>query len=69
MLAVVLIFGLIALIDMVPLIRRKDWKDVAALGIVFALALTVSVLNQLKVPIPSTVLSADTFMRQIGVHY
>ncbi len=69
MLAVVLIFGLIALIDMVPLIRRKDWKDVAALGIVFALALTVSILNQLKVPIPSTVLSADTFMRQIGVNY
>lgn len=69
MLAIVLIFGLIALIDMVPLIRRKDWKDVAALGIVFALALTVSILNQLKVPIPSTVLSADTFMRQIGVNY
>ncbi len=69
MLAVILCFGLIALIDLTPLIRRKEWKDAAAFGFVFALALTISVLNQLKVPIPSTVLSADQWMRQIGIHY
>lgn len=69
MVAVVLIFGLIALIDLPPLIRKKDWKDVAAFGFVFVLALTVSVLNELKVPVPSTILTADKWMHQIGINY
>jgi len=69
MIAITICFGLIALIDLPPLIRRKEWKDVAAFSIVFALALTVSVLNELKVPIPSTILSADKLMHQIGINY
>lgn len=69
MLAIILCFGLIALLDLLPLIRRKDWKDVAAFGFFFALALTVSVLNELKVPIPSPILTADEWLHQIGLHY
>ena len=69
MVAIFFIFSLIALIDLLPLIRKKNWKDVAAFGIVFGLALVVSVLNELKVPIPSTILTADKWMKQIGIHY
>lgn len=69
MVAIFICFGLIALIDLPMLIRQKNWKDVAAFGIVFGLALVVSVLNELKVPIPSTILTADKWMKQIGIHY
>jgi hypothetical protein len=69
MAAIIFFFGLIALIDLLPLIRKKNWKDVAAFSIVFGLALVVSVLNELKVPIPSTILTADKWMKQIGIHY
>ena len=69
MFAIFFFFGLIVLIDLPPLIRRKEWKEVAAFGVVFAVTLTVSILNQLKVPIPSTILSADEWMRMIGIHY
>ncbi len=69
MVAIFFIFSFIALIDLPPLIRKKNWKDVAAFGIVFGLALVVSVLNELKVPIPSTILTADKWMKQIGIHY
>jgi hypothetical protein len=69
MVAIIIIFGLIAWIDLPPLIREKNWRDVAAFGIVFGLALVVSVLNELKVPIPSTILTADKWMKQIGIHY
>lgn len=69
MVAIFICFSLIALIDLPPLIRKKEWKDVAAFGIVFGLALVVSVLNELKVPIPSTILTADKWMKQIGIHY
>jgi hypothetical protein len=69
MVAIFIVFGLIALIDLRPLIRKRSWKDVAAFGIVFGLALVVSVLNELKVPIPSTILTADKWMKQIGIHY
>ncbi len=69
MVAIFFIFSLIALIDLPQLIRKKNWKDIAAFGIVFGLALVVSVLNELKVPIPSTILTADKWMKQIGIHY
>jgi hypothetical protein len=69
MVAIIIVFGLIALIDLRPLIRKKNWKDIAAFGIVFGLALVVSVLNELKVPVPSTILTADKWMKQIGIHY
>ncbi len=69
MVAILIIFSLIALIDLRPLIRQKSWRDVAAFGIVFGLALVVTVLNELKVPIPSTILTADKWMKQIGIHY
>ncbi len=69
MVEIFFIFSLIALIDLPQLIRRKNWKDIAVFGIVFGLALVVSVLNELKVPIPSTILTADKWMKQIGIHY
>ncbi len=69
MAAIFICFSLIALIDLPPLIRNKNWKDVAAFGIIFGLALAVSVLNELKVPIPSTILTADKWMHQIGINY
>jgi len=69
MLWMILCFGLIALIDLTPLIRKKEWRDVAAFGFVFALALTISLLNELKIPVPSTILLADKWMHQIGINY
>jgi hypothetical protein len=69
MVAIIFCFGLIALIDLTPLIRKKEWKDLVAFGFIFVLTLTITVLNELKVPIPSTILSADMWMHKIGIHY
>ena len=69
MVVIFLCFCLIALLDLPSLIRRKDWKDMAVFCFVFLLALAVSILNELKVEIPSTILTADKLMRQIGIHY
>ena len=64
-----IIFGLIAWIDMPSMIKKKQWRDVAAFGVIFALTLTISVLNQLGTPIPSTVLTMDDLMHSIGINY
>ncbi len=69
MFLILLCFGLVAWIDCVPLVRRKEWKDTAAFGLLFALALTVSILNQLGTPIPSTILFMDDLMHKMGITY
>ena len=69
MLFIIIGFGLIALIDMLPLIRKKEWKDAAAFGLIFALALAISVLNQLGVPVQSTILGIGDLMHRIGLAY
>jgi hypothetical protein len=69
MLAILLCFGLIALIDLTPLIRKKDRKDIAAFCLIFALALVISILNQLGMPPPSTIISQDTLLRGLHLYY
>lgn len=67
--AVVLGFGLIALIDAVPLIRRKKWRAVAAFSCVFAIALTLAVLTVLKVETPSIMYAWRDLIQWLGLAY
>ncbi len=66
---VIVIFGLLGFVYARPLVKEKNWRDLAAFGLIFALALVISVLNQLGTPIPSTVLTMDELMHRIGIFY
>ncbi len=65
----IILFSLIALVDLAPLIRKKEWRDVTALSILLGLALVISVTNQLGTPIPSSFMAMDKLMRNIGLYY
>lgn len=69
MLALLLCFGLIALIDLTPILKQKNWKDTIAFCVLFALTLAVAILDQLGMPPPSTVLALDGLLRNLHLYY
>ncbi len=62
-------FILIALMDLLPLIRRKKWHAVAAFSCAFAAALTLAVLSTLHVEVPSAMDALGKAVRWLGLAY
>ncbi len=62
-------FALVALIDLPPLLRRRDKRAVAAFLFLFGAALALSILQRLGVEIPSMMLLFDRMYKSIGLAY
>ena len=62
-------FVLITIVDLVPLLRRRRWRDVAAWLAVLVPAVTVMVLLEMKVPFPMTMALVGKAMKAIGLSY
>lgn len=62
-------FALVALIDLPPLLRRRDKRAVAAFLILFGAALTLSILQNRGVEIPSIMMFFDRICKSIGLAY
>jgi len=62
-------FALIALIDLIPLIRQRKKRAIAAFVGLFVLALTLSVLQVLNIEVFSTLGACGDFLKRIGLAY
>jgi len=62
-------FVLIALIDFIPVIRKKDWGLAAVFLLIFVSALVFSVLEINNIKIPSIMEAAGNLMKSIGLSY
>lgn len=62
-------FALVALIDLIPLIKRRKWRAVAAFVIFFAIALTLAVLSALDIQVPSTMKLWKALFEWMGLAY
>jgi len=62
-------FALIALIDLLPLVQRRDKSTIVLFLILFILALTISILQALDVGVPSSMLSLGNFYKELGLSY
>ena len=62
-------FVIIALIDLIPLIRQHAKNGIAAFSIVFITALTLAILQISKVEVPSVLLLLDGALRALGISY
>ena len=69
MLIIIFLFGLLAFVYARPLVKEKNWRDLAAFFLILALAMVISILNQLGTPIPSTILTMDELMHKMGIFY
>jgi len=62
-------FTIIALIDLIPLIRQHSKSGIAAFSIIFMTALTLAILQKNKVEVPSVLLLLDGALRALGISY
>lgn len=62
-------FALIALIDLIPLIRRRSGRGAAAFIILFVPALTLAVLLVNGVEVPSMLLLLQDMLKALGLSY
>lgn len=62
-------FALVALVDLMPLIRRRKGRAIAAFLLLFCIALALAVLQILGVQIPSTMNMFGDFYKSIGLAY
>jgi hypothetical protein len=69
MVTILCCFALIALVDLIPIIRRRLWRTLIAFLALYIPALTVSILLALKVNVPSTMIMLDKALKAIGLSY
>lgn len=62
-------FALIGLLDLLPLIRRKKWRAVAAFICLFVIGLTLEILAVLHIKVPSVMYGWEGLIRWLGMGY
>lgn len=62
-------FAFVALIDLLPLIIQRNLRAILAFIFVFALALTLAIINVMNIDVPPILYSIEKFLRSIGLSY
>ncbi len=62
-------FLLLALVDLPPLLRKRDARALAAFSLFFLAALTLGLLRALGVQVPSALLLMGDGLKKIGIGY
>jgi len=62
-------FSLIALIDLIPLLRKRSPRGVFAFLALFILGLSLAVLQTAGIKLPSIMLALETCVRALGLGY
>lgn len=69
MLLVLTGFVIIILADLIPLIRRRSGRGIAAFFLLFLPALTLAVLQAKGIEVPSIMLVLDNIAKALGLSY
>ena len=62
-------FALIALIDLIPLIRHRSGHGIATFLLIYAAALILAVLESKKVGVPSIMILLGEMLEKLGLRY
>jgi len=62
-------FSFIVLIDIVPIIKRRSWRSLAALLLVFIPALAFALLLVTGVEVPSSLKFLGDVLKSLGLSY
>ena len=69
MVFIIMGFALIALIDLLPLVQRRDKSAIVLFLILFIVAFSLSILKVMDVDVPSTMLALGSFYKELGLSY
>ncbi|HWQ74206.1 MAG TPA: hypothetical protein VN441_02710 [Syntrophomonas sp.] len=62
-------FALIALIDLVPIIRKRSWRGALTFLLFFIPALTLAVLREIRIEVPSVLILLGEALKALGISY
>ncbi|MPN44748.1 hypothetical protein SDC9_192313 [bioreactor metagenome] len=62
-------FALIALIDLTPIIRKRAWRCMLVFLLLFIPALTLAILREANVEVPSVMMLARDVFKSLGISY
>jgi len=62
-------FVLIALIDLVPIIRKRSWRGALIFLLIFIPALTLAVLQGIRIEVPSVLILLGKALKALGISY
>ncbi len=66
---VLISFALIILIDLVPIIRKRSWRDILAFLLLLLPALTLAVLRESRIQVPSLLIVLGDMLKAWGISY
>lgn len=62
-------FTLILLMDFLPIVRQRSWRSVLGFLLLFIPALTLALLRQNNVEVPSLMLALGDLLKTWGISY
>jgi hypothetical protein len=62
-------FAVIALTDLIPLIRQRSARDIFAFLLIFLMALTLATLQMVRVEVPSIMMLLGNAVKALGLSY
>lgn len=69
MTVLLLVFALLALMDLTPLIRKKSHRGIVGFFVLFTPALVLAILLRNKVEVPSLLQAVDSVFKTLGISY
>ncbi len=69
MITVLIFFALILLIDLYPIVRRRSWRGAFGFLLLFIPALTLAILQQKNIEVPSLMLALGDLLKSWGISY
>lgn len=70
MIFLLLIYALVALLNIPQLVRKKEWRDLTAFLVFYTTALVLGLLYVLDIPVPSPMKGLQYFISDVlGIKY
>jgi hypothetical protein len=58
-----------ALIDLIPIIKKREWRALAAFLLLYTPALGIAILLAMKIKVPSTMEFLGGIIKSLGLSY
>jgi hypothetical protein len=69
MAAVIIVYALLALFELIPIIKSRSWRHIAVCGVLFVISFALAILLKLKVRVPSMLLLLGDLLRSWHLAY
>ncbi|MGI5935559.1 MAG: hypothetical protein ACOX7I_01965 [Oscillospiraceae bacterium] len=69
MATVIVAYVLVALLELIPIIKSRSWRHIVIFGVLFTISFALAILLKLKVRVPSIMLFLGDLLRSCHLTY